>query len=543
MFLLLGFAFAAGLVTILAPCIWPLLPIILSSTTTGGRKKPLGITLGIMGSFAFFTLAIAYLVKIFHLDSNVLRLIAVFIIGFLGLSLVIPALSATLEILVSRVSGKLGGGPSQSSGFWGGLLTGFSLGIIWSPCAGPILATIAALAATQAVSLRVVVLTLVYVSGVGVPLFIFASAGTWLFTRSRALSQYTGRIQQVFGVIMILTAISIYTNYDKVLQANLLNAFPVFSSSLTSFESNETLKKQLDALKPAAPAETAGKSAPDFVGITKWLNVPSPISMKDLRGKVVLVDFWTYTCINCIRTLPHLTAWYDKYKDAGLVIVGVHTPEFQFEKETSNVEKAIQQYGIHYPVAQDNDYATWRAYNNEYWPAEYLIDAKGDIRHTHFGEGEYDETEKAIRNLLREAGNKLPETMSHVSDNTPTDELTPETYLGSERRERFSNDAKKLPLHHFALDGSWTTAPEFAAPNPGASLRFHFDADKVFLVMKPVKAGASVQIELDGKPKGSLNIDADKLYTLVDLKGKPGEHTLRLRFQAGQVRLYAFTFG
>lgn len=582
MAIFLGFAFLSGLVTIFAPCIWPLLPIILSSAAGGGRSKPLGITLGIMLSFLFFTLSISYLVQLFHLDSNLLRLFAVIVIGFLGLSLVIPALSARLEILVSRFSGAVGGGPStKGSGFLAGLITGCSLGIVWSPCAGPILATIATLAATQAVNARVVLVASVYVLGVGIPLFIFASFGSWLFTRSRFLSPYTGRIQQVFGVIMILTAAAIYTNYDKVLQTKLLNTFPAFSTSLNRLESAEAVKAGLNVLKKKgensgtlmaslSDSLPKGGPAPEFAGITKWLNTSAPLTLSGLRKKVVLVDFWTYTCINCIRTLPHVTRWYDEYKDRGLVVVGVHTPEFEFEKNTRNVQQAIEQYHIHYPVAQDNNYATWKAYDNEYWPAEYLIDGEGRIRRTHFGEGEYEETEEAIRSLLAEQGESVAgKGMKNIADETPKSPLTPETYLGSSRMERFSSKERmtggtrlfmlpaRLPLHHFAYQGEWDVKPESAgARRRGSALEINFYASKVFLVMTPRSRSPAdeVKIYLDGEvipqsaagkdvKMGRLRVFTSRLYDLVDLRGKTENHRLRLEFENFGTSVFAFTFG
>ena len=229
----------------------------------------------------------------------------------------------------------------------------------------------------------------------------------------RTVNKYTGLIQQGFGLIMIVTAILIYTNYAQVIQARVLDLFPGYSRFLGQFENNSRLQKELDNLagrKAQTIAEDAqkllseGGPAPEFAGIAQWLNAPAPLSLQALRGKVVLVDFWTYSCINCVRTLPHLTAWYERYKNDGLVIVGVHTPEFAFERETQNVQNAIKQFNITYPVAQDNDYQTWKNYQNHYWPAEYLIDAKGHIRRTHFGEGGYDHMEEAIRALLKENG-------------------------------------------------------------------------------------------------------------------------------------------
>jgi cytochrome c biogenesis protein CcdA/thiol-disulfide isomerase/thioredoxin len=587
MLILLGFAFLAGLVTILAPCIWPILPIVLSSSVAGeGRRRPLGITLGIMLSFSFFTLSISYLVKVFHFDPDTLRIVAIVIIGVLGLTMIVPPLSRMIEGLISRLSSLLGQRSKQGSGFLAGFITGLSLGIVWSPCAGPILAAIATLAATGRVTLSVVLVTLAYVAGVGIPLFGFAYGGRRAITRTRFLSRYTGRIQQAFGVVMLLTAVAIYTNYDRLIETNLLNAFPQFSATLNGFESNRAVSTQLEILKgkeltnvDSAPVtsvrETENTSyfnadapAPDFVGITKWLNTSSPLSIKDLKGKVVLVDFWTYTCINCIRTLPHVTSWYDKYKDKGFVVIGVHTPEFQFEHNTSNVLDAIKMYNIYYPVAQDNDYATWNNYNNEYWPAEYLIGADGNIRRTHFGEGEYDEMEMAIRELLKENGQAISGTIDNLPDQAPEGAQSPETYLGADRMEYYYDGgntgsvdktftlAQNLRRDSFSFGGSWNIMKEYAVAGNNASLSYRFFADKVFLVLRPGSAGpkAKVEVLLDGKPvdgsnagidaaSGKITVSSARLYNLINLRGSAGTHVLLLQFETPGIEAFAFTFG
>src|SRR3989338_4195563 len=402
MAILLFFAFLSGLVTILAPCIWPILPIVLSASATGGKKKPLGITLGILGSFGLFTLTIAYLVRLFPIDPEVFRYIAVFIIGALGIVMIVPALGSVLEGYVSRLSGRFSVKGNEQSGFFGGVVVGASLGIVWTPCAGPILGTIAALSATRSLNADIVLVTMVYLIGVGIPLFLFASGSRAMVTRSRILNKYTGQVQQIFGILMVLTAIAIYTGYDRTLQAKLLDTIPSYSQFLNDLEGSQTVRDELGRLKrkenvdqketevemnfPRADRLPKLRKAPELVGIHQWLN-SEPQTLESLRGKVVLIDFWTYTCINCIRTLPHLKQWYETYKDDGFFIIGVHTPEFEFEKKTENVEMAIKQYGLTYPVAQDNNYSTWRAYDNHYWPAKYLIDAEGYIRYTHFGEG------------------------------------------------------------------------------------------------------------------------------------------------------------
>jgi cytochrome c biogenesis protein CcdA/thiol-disulfide isomerase/thioredoxin len=579
MIAIIGFAFLAGLVTILAPCIWPILPIVLSSSVASkGRYRPLGITIGIMLSFGFFTLAISYLVKIFHFDPNSLRVVAVVVIGFLGLTMVVPALSRLVEGFISRLSGLFGHRFKQGSGFGAGFLTGLSLGIVWSPCAGPILAAIAALAATGKVTFAVVLVTAAYVLGVGIPLFIFAYGGQRVITRTRFLSAHLGRIQRGFGVVMILTAVAIFTSYDKLIETRLLNAFPQFSTALNGFEGANAVTRELNQLKGVTPVNyedptpsdlfNADKKAPDFAGVTKWINTDGPISIDNLRGKVVLVDFWTYTCINCIRTLPHVTAWYDKYKDNGFVVIGVHTPEFQFEHNADNVLDAIKRYRIHYPVAQDNDYSTWNNYNNEYWPAEYLIDANGVVRRTHFGEGEYEQMETAIQDLLRQTGQSVSSPLASIPDQTPAGAQSPETYLGAYRMEYYYPSgslkmgqrgftlAANPDRNSFSLGGGWNIRNQDAVSGKNAELNYHFYADKVFLVLRPGAAGtgAKVRVFVDGKPTNGFNagsdvkdgvvhVDSARLYNLVDLMGKPGSHIVRLEFETPGTEAFAFTFG
>ncbi len=565
MTVLLLFAFLSGLVTIFAPCIWPLLPIILSATSTGGKKKPLGITLGLIISFGLLTLSIAYLIKIIPFDPNSLRLFAVVVIGFLGLTLVVPRLSANLEGFVSRLAGKIK--PTQrGSGFLSGFITGGALGIVWTPCAGPILATIATLSATQSVNYSVVLITTSYVIGIGIPLFLFATLGNNFFSKSKILSRYTGRVQQFFGLVMIVTAILIFTNYDKVLQAKLLDAIPSYSNFLIGLESNQKVKDQLKLLKNNKKEKSfnfftqmnlfnANYQAPEFVGITKWLNTDGPLSIESLRGKVVLVDFWTYTCINCIRTLPYVTSWYEKYKDKGFVVIGVHTPEFEFEKDTQNVLNAISQYKITYPVAQDNDYETWNAYDNLYWPAEYLIDKDGRVRRTHFGEGEYDQTEMAIQKLLEEKGTVAKESLVEIEEQTPRMALTPETYLGSDRIDRFASEQSvkpglraytapvSLPLHYFAYEGKWDIQDEYSVGKEKSKIILHFKANKVFLVMHPAGNNDFVKVSLDNKEAAFVKIDEPKLYELINLKGENGEHILKIELGTDDIKVFAFTFG
>lgn len=583
MVVLLFFAFVSGVITILAPCIWPILPIVLSTSASGGKRKPLGVTLGVLISFAFFTLTISYIVKIVPFDPNSLRYFAVAVLVFFGLTLIVPSLNRVVEGMVSRMSGRFGKNKFQGDGFISGFITGLSLGIVWSPCAGPILATIATLAATTAVNFAVVLVTLVYVAGIGVPLFLFATWGVHLFTKTKVLSKYTVPIQQLFGIIMLLTALAIITNYDKVIQVRLLDTIPSYSQFLTAFESNKKVTDELNILKNGKKVDTQKMEkkpmdvipgsglpqlgvVPEFAGISKWLNTDGTLTMESLRGNVILIDFWTYTCINCIRTLPHVTEWYDKYKDKKFVVIGVHTPEFEFEKKTENVEDAIKRFNIHYPVAQDNNYSTWNAFNNQYWPAEYLIDAKGIIRHTHFGEGEYDRTEEYIQELLAEAGNNVALPLDSTRDMTPKSPVSPETYVGINRMERNANgfiitkgfhtfaNPSLVPIHYFAFSGEWDIESEFASSQKKSELLFHFTACHVYLVMHPKNPGDRVIVYIDDKPitidqsgrdvkNNEIILDSERLYDIVDLQGKTEEHLLKLRFENSSTESFAFTFG
>lgn len=569
---LLFFAFISGLITIAAPCIWPLLPIVLSSSTVGGHKKPLGLTLGILFTFGLLTLTLSYLVKLLGFDPNFLRIFAVFILIFLGTTLLIPYLSIKIEGFVSRFSGMLNLQNHTKNGFLGGLLSGAALGIVWTPCAGPILATIATLSATQKVNSSLILVTLVYIIGVGIPLFIFATAGRVFFQKTKILSPYLGTIQQIFGAIMIITALLIFTNYDKVIEVKLLNFFPSYSKFLTNIENDKNVTNQLNIIKNTNDninlsdntLFNANTNAPELNGITNWIN-SNPLTLSQLRGKVVLIDFWTYTCINCIRTLPHVTSWYEKYKDLGFVVIGVHTPEFEFEKDTSNVISATKQYKINYPVAQDNNYSTWNTYSNQYWPAEYLIDANGTIRRIHFGEGEYDQTEMAIRSLLKERGVKITSSLLDMTDETPKGTISPETYLGQSRMQYFFPNgniptgqsdftlSQNPPENTFSLGGTWNIEEENAIAIKNSTLSYKFYANKVFLVLKPGENPSTIKVFLDGKlitsenagsdvTNGIVNITEDKLYNLVDIKSKTEFHILKIEFSNG-ISAFAFTFG
>jgi cytochrome c biogenesis protein CcdA/thiol-disulfide isomerase/thioredoxin len=518
MIILLLFAFLAGIVTILSPCILPVLPIVLAGSITGDRRRPLLIVSGFIVSFTVFTLFLSVLVKATGIPVDTLRYVAIVVIAVFGLSLM-----ANIELFKASFI------PKTTNGF----LLGMSLGLVWAPCVGPILASVIALAATGTVTGQTFAITLLYSLGTAIPMLIILYGG-------RRFIPTTPSIQKIFGVLMIVVALAMFLNLDRKFETWILAVFPNYGAGLTKIESTAIVQKQLSPME----------NAPELIGGQQWFN-SKPLTISQLRGKVVLVDFWTYTCINCIRTFPYTKAWWVKYKDKGFVLVGVHTPEFEFEKDATNVGRAIKDFGITYPVVQDNNYTIWNAYGNQYWPADYLIDKKGVIRDTHFGEGDYDATEKKIQELL---GISLPIKNPTYRVGTQT----PETYLGLNRLGALSSPETPVtdgsvqtftvpdlvPYNTFAFAGSWTESPERAMPGKGASLVYHFDATDVYLVMRPKVEGTpgKVQVYVDGKLTDTFTVDTDRLYTLIQLPAQ-GEHVLQLKFLDGPLELYAFTFG
>lgn len=573
MLLLFIFAFIAGIVTILSPCILPVLPIILSGSITGDKKRPIGIIVGFILSFTFFTLFLSTLVKITGIPSDALRTISIMVITLFGISLLIPNVQLVLEQLMSKLSNSSTKN-NNKSGFKGGILIGLSLGLLWAPCVGPILASVITLAATNQVNFATFFITFAYSLGTSIPMIAIMYGGRDLLNRLPVITKHTETIQKGFGVLMILIAIAIFFNFDRAFQTFILEKFPSYGVGLTKIEDNNQVKNALNKLRGNGELsnsnEPQSQAAPNptFAGNTKWLNLPDEqqsLSLEQLKGKVVLIDFWTYTCINCIRTLPFVTQWYDKYKEKGFVVIGVHTPEFEFEKKTENVMKAIKDYKIHYPVVQDNNYDIWNSYNNQYWPAEYLIDAHGIVRHTHFGEGQYDETERMIQQLLEEAGQQVKTGTIHLEFGTPGVRSTPETYLGSARMERNLNTNIKAGItsytlydnllrDYFSLGGQWDIQSEKAVSGERAELNFQFNAGKVFLVITP-QNNSEITVYLDGKiiptayqgadvVNGKVKLDSERLYNLVDMKGEQnGDNILDLKVTGAGTGFYAFTFG
>jgi len=436
---------------------------------------------------------------------------------------------------------------------------------------GPILASIISLAVAGRVTFEAIIITIAYSLGTAIPMISIIIGGSNLLKKLPWLTRNTAGIQKVFGVIMILVAVLIYTNMDRKIQMYILNKLPGYGLGLTKIEDNEIVRSQIDLIgadesnKPSLGSPTFNSIdkilAPEIVPGGVWIN-SEPITSRDMRGKVILIDFWTYSCINCQRTLPYLRNWWQKYNKDGLIIIGVHSPEFVFEQSEKNLRQAIADFQITYPVVQDNKFETWRAFSNNYWPAKYIIDKDGYIRYSHFGEGKYDETEKVIQELLRESGADIAVTQI----NNPAYRnfaRTPETYLGYARIENFASQEQiekdalqkytfpqNLGVNEVAYAGEWTVTKEFSNPKKGAKLQMNFNAKEVFLVMKTRGSGSRVKVLLDGKAQyfgsdagsGVVTINADRLYKIVNLDD-PGAHVLELEFEDGETEIYAFTFG
>lgn len=582
MIVLTLFAFLGGFVTILSPCILPILPIVLSGSLTGGKSRPLGVVAGFIVSFTFFTLFLSFLVKFFGIPGDILRSFSVLVILLFGISLLVAGFQNVVEKLFASLS-RFVPNTKTDNGFFGGLIVGLSIGLLWTPCVGPILASIISLAITGLVTGQAVIITFAYALGTAIPMLGIVWGGRNLLNKVPGLVKNTANIQKGFGVLMIITAFAIYFNLDRSFQVYILDKFPSYGVGLTKIEDNQLVKNALEGLrgkdesqlttpddtgKPMFQVRKDGPIAPEIIPGGEWFNLSAnkdTLTLSELRGKVVLVDFWTYTCINCIRTLPYLRDWHEKYSDLGFVILGIHTPEFEFEKEAGNVKKAIDDFGLKYPIVQDNNYATWRAYKNRYWPAKYLIDKNGVIRYTHFGEGKYDETEKNIQKLLAETG----EDVSKININTSTYSVmakTPELYLGNWRIEYFASPErivegleiiyskpKILPDNHFAYEGYWNIGNQTANPAKSSKLILNFNAKEVFLVMKPESNESKVKVYLNGSvvglnkgadvdENGIVTLDKDRLYKLINLHN-PGKNELMLEFLDGNTEVYAFTFG
>ena len=545
--LLLGIAVVAGIITAISPCVFPVLPILFAGGGSGGRRRPFAIIAGLVTSFATFTLFATWILRQLHLPQDFLRNLAIALLFLLAATLVFPQLGMLLERPLAALSRRR---PGRDLG--GGFLLGATLGLVFVPCAGPVLAAITANAARVQFGWKTVLVTVAYSLGAAVPMLAVAALGEDVTRRLRANAAH---VRTALGVVMALAALAIVFDADRKLQTWFPNYTNFFQSKV---EHNSVARKELVKLQgsksPFAPSKAgplAGLddlgASPGFAGIESWLN-SKPLTLAGLRGKVVLVDFWTYSCINCLRTLPHLEAWDARYRRAGLVIVGVHTPEFAFEHVVSNVRAATRRLGVRYPVAIDNGYKTWDAYGNDAWPAEYLIDRSGHVREIKKGEGDYGGTERTIRALLGEpAGAQL----ASVKDETPQHLTTPESYLGWQRLQRYAGSPvtpdregrysfpKALPPDSIAYAGRWMVEGQRIVAGRGARLRLRFFAQNVYLVLG---GRGLLEVRVNDKPVRTVRIGGiSRLYTLLRYRAER-EGLLELRFTLG-ISAYAFTFG
>jgi cytochrome c biogenesis protein CcdA/thiol-disulfide isomerase/thioredoxin len=559
MLVLVPIAFAAGVITAFTPCILPVLPIVLAGGGSGTKRRPYAIVAGVVTTFTAFLLAGAWLWSLIGIDEKYQLKIGAAMLLVLALTLIVPKVGELVErpflFLTRRRAGDLGGG----------FLLGASLGLVFVPCGGPVLATVTANVGTDHVGGWIVIIALAYALGAALPMLLIARGSRRLTTN---FGHHAQTVRIAGGVLMAGAALVIYKGWAEDLQTKVP---PWAQWAQDLIEGNSTAGDQLGQLgrgrqKPVfaqgaqarrlsvasrpvkVPLNDYG-AAPDFRGVSAWINTPG-LSMAALRGKVVLVDFWTYSCINCLRTVPYIEKWDERYRSKGLVIIGVHTPEFQFEHDLENVRAAVKRLNVRYPVALDNGYDTWDAYGNKYWPADYLVDQTGRVRHIHVGEGDYDETERDIRLLLAAGGSAALPPEARQPDRTPTELRTPESYLGYFRIERYAGSPlqadrpatyrfpRTLAEDSFAYYGVWTVESERIVAGKDARLRLHFRARKVYLVLG---GQGDVGVTLNGHERGRIRVDGDRLYTLVSRK-QERDGLLDLSFTPG-ITAYAFTFG
>jgi cytochrome c biogenesis protein CcdA/thiol-disulfide isomerase/thioredoxin len=598
-------AFLGGLITGLSPCIVPVIPVVMAGGSTDANKaRPYVIIVGLVVSFSLSVLFASSVLSFLHLPQDLLFWLGVALLGALSLSLLIPPLGEVIE----RPFARLGSSRYATQG--GGFVLGLSLGLVFVPCAGPVLTAISVAAAHHRAGFTSLVVTLFYAIGVTVPLLVLAIVAQRATTSWSSLRSHLPTVRRVAGLVLGLATLAIAFNWLGALQRDVPGYTTALEDRVESTGSACTALRQLSGEHPnqfaAANARLEGKKAsctatdtgnsqsghlaagstttttgphaaaarsqgsaafmanktnlpalgraPNFTGITAWFNTSGdqPLSLAALRGKVVLVDFWTYSCINCQRALPHVEGWYNDYKKDGLVVVGVSSPEFAFEHVVSNVESAAGNLGIDYPVAVDDNLATWDAYNNEYWPADYLIDPTGVVRAYDFGEGGYDTMESNIRMLLSANGVTSLPPRTDVPDKTPTSNaLTPESYVGYNRLDNAVGNSvvddkakvyhrpSTIPSNSLAFGGTWTVHPEEATAGPDASLGFQFTADDVYLVMS---GQGSVGVSFNGRHLATLSVGGvPKLYTV--LSGRTLQTGVLTLTVSPGVEAFDFTFG
>jgi cytochrome c biogenesis protein CcdA/thiol-disulfide isomerase/thioredoxin len=586
MLLLLLVALIAGAGTAVTPCVLPVLPALLSASALGGRRRPLGIVLGLALTFTIAIVALASLVKGVGLASSATRTLAIIVLIAFGVILLIPGLAQRVQAPLSRLARF--GPKTRGDGFWTGMGVGAALGFVCAPCAGPILGAVIFVSSSTGPTARVTVIAISYAVGLSAVMLVYAFAGRAVLARIKRAAR--GEIvERALAVVLLATGVAMIFNLDtrftELLARNTASLPGFLTDPTRALENSGAVEHRLASLRPTSTfvkrqqqADAEGVSlpmdgrAPNFKDTEDWFNTPGdkPLSITQLRGKVVIVDFWTYTCINCIRTLPFIEGLYKHYHRYGLEIIGVETPEFIFEQEAGNVRQAIKADGLTYPVVQDNRYGTWDAYQNEYWPADYFIDSTGEIRHTQFGEGDYARDEQVVRALLRAAGAKhLPGLMTAKAQTASKQLGTAETYLDPTHAEEDNEDfveplrrgvyaytkPSSLGLDQWALDGTWSVGSQSITPN-GASATVSGDvqARDVYLVMTSIgNKPRRGRVLIDGSPitaaergadvgpGGYFTVTGERLYRLVRLRSD-ATFTITVQIPHG-VQAYDFTFG
>ncbi|SEG88910.1 Cytochrome c biogenesis protein CcdA [Actinacidiphila yanglinensis] len=565
-----------GFITGISPCVLPVLPVVFltagapaqqpaagragSAVWAGGTpyrgrsgtgRRPYLVVAGLALSFSVFTLLGTLVLSVLPLPADSIRWAGLAVLTVLGVAMMFPRVQDLLERPFAYV------GRRQVSRERGGFVLGLALGAVYVPCAGPVLAAITVAGATHRIGAQTVALTLAFAVGTAAPLLFFALAGRGVAERVRAFRERQRAVRFAAGLVVIALAVALTFNVTDAIQ----RAVPDYTASLNKALDGTKAARQLGpqqamALQQCAqdPQEDLGDcgKAPTVSGIQKWLNTPGgkPLTAADLKGKVVLVDFWAYSCINCQRAIPHVNAWYQDYKADGLVVIGVHTPEYAFEHVPSNVAAGTKRLHITYPVALDNDYTTWNAFGNDSWPAQYLIDSTGEVRHVAIGEGGYTGDEKLIRQLLTAAhpGVELPEA-TDVPDRTPTDDQNPETYLGSQRAQEYADGplangtrtftAQGPPgQYEFALSGRWKVGDEALTSVHAAALQLNVGADDVYL---DVGGTGTLTATFRGKTRTFHVSGAPDIYPVVS-GDSPQNGMLTLQFTPG-LSAYSFTFG
>jgi cytochrome c biogenesis protein CcdA/thiol-disulfide isomerase/thioredoxin len=570
MFLVL-LAYFGGVLTILSPCILPVLPFVFARSDQPFRKSGLPLLAGMCITFAVVA-SLATVGGGWAVRANQFgRIAALILFALFGLTLLFSSLADRLSRPLVQLGNRLSTNSDSGASVLNSFLLGIGTGLLWAPCAGPILGLILTGAALQGASARTALLLLSYAAGAATSLGVALLAGGRIFAAMKRGLGVEEWIRRALGVAVLAAVAAVAFGLDRG-----------FLTRLSLAGTNNLEQRLLDRFHPPKPIvitqtiDVSDSAKPDLSGATAWINSP-PLSFASLHGKVVLVDFWTYSCINCLRTLPYIKAWNEKYKDSGLVIIGVHTPEFPFEKDEVNVRKAVKDLGITYAVPMDNNYKIWRSFNNEYWPADYFIDATGAIRFHHFGEGSYDESEKQIRTLLEEANHApLPQTATRIAASgteaaaDANDVQSPETYVGYARAQNFASPdgfnqddpqvyrtPTALTLNQWALAGKWKDEDQLATSlAAGDSISYRFHARDLHLVLGPSADGKPVRfrVTLDGQAPGAnhgVDTDAegygvvtgDRLYQLIRQQGSIHDRTFRIEFLVPGVRAYSFTFG